>query len=515
LGVAIVTFVAVAADALLLRSPFGHDESVYALKAKDLAYPGLVDAKGFWTPYRAPGLPALLSVLFRIQVTALGARIVVVIFGVVALALIWALGRRLVDPTVGGLAAILAALTPAFTITYTFLLVDGPGATLSLAAILLFLPILDGSIRWSRTAAIIGFAWLATIIRFGAPISFGVGLGTVGAVAAVRALREKDYRRLADIAVVGVGTLMSIPLFYWSELLTTSGISPMEANEALKSSKGLTASTGWRDLKTWLNREILGHHHVLAISLVVLAGSALAIGLAIRSPRLRLPVLVFAVGSFGTALGIVVAVGLIQTNYLVISVPFVALLASVGIVETSRLLPPLKALRLGALAVFVLVAFATSRDRTNALHETLAKSSTRLRDASYAVADQTEGNCLIISSYYPQLSWFSGCAGAPFPRAVAQPDDNPEVLGTYADIPTSATAAFEWWQQVDERADPDGVALLIIDRGKRQPTAEEIEAARHLYVKYFFTDLEARFPLFVAQLDPCLFNDSCNDHKRP
>ncbi|MFM2077252.1 MAG: hypothetical protein RJA49_1142, partial [Actinomycetota bacterium] len=103
-----------AAIGLRLRSPFGHDESVYALKARELANPGQMHVYQYWSAYRAPGFPAVLSLVFRVKESALAARGLIVLFSILTLWCVWAIGRKLVDPVTGGLAALLTAITPAF-----------------------------------------------------------------------------------------------------------------------------------------------------------------------------------------------------------------------------------------------------------------------------------------------------------------------------------------------------------------------------------------------------------------
>ena len=340
LGSGVFCLLLSAAIGLRLRSPFGHDESVYALKARELAHPGQMHVYQYWSAYRAPGFPAVLSLVFRVKESALAARGLVVLFSILTLWCVWAIGRKLVDPVTGGLAALLTAITPAFAAMSTFVLVDGPGAALSLLAILLFLPILQGRISWWRSAAVIVVCWAATTVRFGAPLCYGVGLGALGLVAVVRSLKDRDWRRILNVAVVGIGAVAAIPGLYSSQLFAVDGLSPKAANDALRGSKNLTVWTGWRDLRQWFVDEVMHNQLEYAFTIVVLIGVVAAVVLAVRRRELRLPLGFFLFCAVGGLVGLVVSVGLIVTNYLMIVMPFVALAAAVGFVGVSRLVAP-------------------------------------------------------------------------------------------------------------------------------------------------------------------------------
>ena len=122
-------FMVVAAQALAVRSPLGHDESVYALRSGDLLEGWSFLSGDYWRDYPAPGLPLMLSGLGRIvRVHVATARALVVLLGVGILAVTVYFGVRLKSWTVGVVGAALLAVTYGFALTSTTLLADTPGA---------------------------------------------------------------------------------------------------------------------------------------------------------------------------------------------------------------------------------------------------------------------------------------------------------------------------------------------------------------------------------------------------
>ena len=84
--------------ALAVRSPLGHDESVYALRSRNLLEGWTYLSGDYWRDYRAPGLPLMFSGLGRvIGVHVTTARAFVVLLGVLIVLVTALLGRRLAN----------------------------------------------------------------------------------------------------------------------------------------------------------------------------------------------------------------------------------------------------------------------------------------------------------------------------------------------------------------------------------------------------------------------------------
>ncbi len=133
------------------RAPAGeHDPAFYEALARSLAAgDGYAGPTGQPTAYYPPGYPAALSVVVWLvlhtplpdDVPMAGAALNLVV-GTVSIALVGLLGRRLVGPWVGAIAAVLVALTPSL-IMYTGLLLTETlfiGVELAALAVLLWRP---------------------------------------------------------------------------------------------------------------------------------------------------------------------------------------------------------------------------------------------------------------------------------------------------------------------------------------------------------------------------------------
>ena len=95
LGIVIVCYLAICISALAERSALGHDESVYALRSRDLQG-GWTNLSGnYWRDYRAPGLPLLLAAVGRVLGTYVtAARFVVVLLGLTIIIVTTIIGAR-------------------------------------------------------------------------------------------------------------------------------------------------------------------------------------------------------------------------------------------------------------------------------------------------------------------------------------------------------------------------------------------------------------------------------------
>lgn len=133
--VLLVVCLAVAVAGVLLiaqGAPLGHDESVYALRAR--YYAGDLPAMA-WADYRAEGLAVLAAPLVALGGTEPEIRGLVLAFAVALVVLTWALARLLFRPGTGLVAAALVAATPAMLVFGWQVLLDVPAAAFGLAAV--------------------------------------------------------------------------------------------------------------------------------------------------------------------------------------------------------------------------------------------------------------------------------------------------------------------------------------------------------------------------------------------
>src|SRR5690349_20939554 len=105
---------------------YNSDEAVYAGTAASMA--GHTDYSGMFPVFRAHPLlfQTFLSLLFRSGVSDWGGRALAAAFGVAAVGVTYALGRRLYGPVCGAIAGLLLAVMPYHVIVSRQVLLDGP-----------------------------------------------------------------------------------------------------------------------------------------------------------------------------------------------------------------------------------------------------------------------------------------------------------------------------------------------------------------------------------------------------
>jgi 4-amino-4-deoxy-L-arabinose transferase-like glycosyltransferase len=194
-GVACAAFVAISLPALLIRSPLGHDESVYALRASNLLDGWTFRSGDYWRDYRAPGLPVMLSFVGRVTGVHVSVfRFVVVALGAATIAATFAVGKMLRGWTVGVGAALAMMLTSGFLLASTTLLADVPGAAFAMIAIAAYVhDVRQGRLHTSFVIVPIA-CFASTLSRFGTPFMLGAGLIATAVVDAPEIVARRNVR---------------------------------------------------------------------------------------------------------------------------------------------------------------------------------------------------------------------------------------------------------------------------------------------------------------------------------
>ncbi|MDH3193713.1 MAG: glycosyltransferase family 39 protein, partial [Acidimicrobiia bacterium] len=210
-------------------APLGHDEAVYALKARTLSE-GTTSAF-FWNDYRAPGLPMILALIGRYVSSDASMRLGVVVFGGLTILLTWLIGRKLFDGQVGLIAAAGLAFSPVVVASASSVWPDLPGTALGLAvlAVLIFSTHRDKVSWWVLVAAPLSIA--ATLVRFGAPIPIGIG-----AVAVAVWRWEVVRRSLPQVAALGMLTALPVWAMLGTSRFLGTAMSPLDAIASLDAS---------------------------------------------------------------------------------------------------------------------------------------------------------------------------------------------------------------------------------------------------------------------------------------
>jgi len=380
-------------------APLGHDEAVYALKARTLAE-GTTSAF-FWNDYRAPGLPMALALIGRFVSSDASMRLGVVVFGGLAILLTWLIGRKLFDQRVGLGAATGMAFSPVVIASASSVWPDLPGTAIGLAVltVLIFSVQKDTVSWWVLAAAPLSVA--ATLVRFGAPIP--VGMGAV----AIAVWRWKVVRRSVP-QVVALGVLTGVPVWV---LLSTSliggALSPLDAIASLDSSNDFPFYQGLVDYAKMADFLVLNPPGLLLV-----VGVIFGIVTAVRVPSSRKSFALPAVIALVTVLGLALTLHG-EYRYLAPAYPWLWISAAFGLSEASRSLGT-AFVGPGIAALLVLTILGGAADGG----VEVAKNKERFPDIRTAAIQlnqaTNDGECGVITGYVPQVAWYSRCVTTNF-----------------------------------------------------------------------------------------------------
>lgn len=438
IGLITAIFLALGMAVIALGAPFGHDEAVYGLRGRTLA--GVSTSEFYWRDYRAPGLPALLAVASLLDGDEMAFRAVVLLFGAGGLVLTWLLGRTIDGPHAGIWSAGALAVMPQWLVASTQALPDVPGGVVGLVALLaVALFIRRGGGGWLSALAVTA-ATIATVFRYGAPIAIGASCATLVIV---------WWRAAWPLAgrVVALGTAMlgaMAAVLLWPPL-TGSNESPFRAVRDLTE----RADTGFfvrpaSDLLAVLPE---------SVGWVPASGLLLGVALIVKRVAQRRRVGGMLLGltlALGTALTLFATLTHGEARYLAPVLPLLALFVGAVLARLMAGIPPARLVALTPLVV--LLGMGPAHSEAAAWMESLSRGNTALRGVSQQLRHQN-GDCAVVSSYNPQVEWYSGC-----PSSSA---------GSWED-PASAPAA-----EAALPSDTD-VFVIAVERGKRQPEDEQL-----------------------------------------
>lgn len=420
-------------------APLGHDESVYALRAQFYAQGDV--SGGYWGSHRAVGLPLMMAATWLVSGTEPYLRSVVLGFGMLGVVLTWAWGRFAFGRAAGLLAAALLAMVPTYLEWSTRIGVDVPGAVLSLAAVALFWWSSRGPrVSW-LAIGVIPLVVVATAVRYGAPVALVFGLAGVG-LAHLRAVRNS----LVATGVTALGTIAGVLVILLVPGATGSQRPPLMAFRSRQGAPWSSSVSDFMDLLPSM---------VGPVGLVIGVGLVLAVVAAWRRGVPTKPLLMNAGIAVGFLILLNVTVGHGERRYLLPALPFVAAWSAAGLVWVGRYLP-----RAGVVACVVALmaggGFVTAWAGQESVERLERFSALRL--ASRELGEAVGPQCLVLTSYLPQASWYSGCAGQTLPHG--QPED----VGRFRRRLAATVGA------PLEGVPPDSeVTALLANEGKRQP----------------------------------------------
>lgn len=511
IGVLCVAFVAISLPSLFVRSPLGHDEAVYALRARNMLDGWTYRSGDYWRDYRAPGLPVMLSLVAR--VTGAGVtvfRFVVVLLGAATLGSTFFAGRVLRGWTVGLGAALAMMLTSGFVLSSTTLLADVPGAAFAMIAVAAYVhDVRQGQLRTSLVIVPLA-CFVSTLSRFGAPFMLGAGLVATVVVYAPEIAARRDVRLVAQSAALAaiVGAVVAVVVL--TDTFTLDGTSPATANSDLVSGNGFTFSTGIADLWNVIN-PWSGHFFSLWsrwVAVLFLVGVVAAlISIAFDRSRARIVVFGLLAGLIST-FAIVITVGLVVPNYLALTLPFWALTAATGWDAILRAVTQIRiqAVRDGLLVlagVGLVLLIVASAQRVKDGHEGYVDAYANIRQASVYTGEQLGDDCQLIARYTPQAGYYSGCEIFPFTRV--SPDDPANDLASAAEAITDNGS-------YGSAVESGGLAVMYVERAIRQPELTLAISLDDLYARRLIElgePEDRRQHVIVEVVASCVADFSC------
>lgn len=450
------------------RVPIGHDEAVYLLRGRFLAGGTATGGgEGYWSPYRAPGLPALLSVSNRVVGESISlSRLVVVLFGVATIVATGYWVGRLAGRVAGSIAPWMVIMTAAFTSYGSLVLLDIPGTFLVLiAAIIVERSTVGGVVSWWPLSLLPVVAMAAVYTRFGAPTNLAA---VIAAVVLCRAdlLLAAGRRATAFIrlGVIGALTAVAVGAVLVVPALTQSRTSPLRLQRIRQERKEVSAFASYRDTLDllWPNGSRTGEAFTWVGLVVIAIGIVLAIVAAVRG-MYRRAVIAGAIGTVVWIVGLNYALAEMFGNYLGLGVPFIALLASPGwafAYHHASLFSGGQRAAVAAASIIAILGSAQALTRATEQVEAQVKLEP-LRSAGAAVNEVApDQECALFTSYV-QITWYADCVMTNF--GVMQ-------YGTYGAVDPQRRGVFD----LDE-IERDHLYVVLVDGGKRQPEGDRLE----------------------------------------
>jgi hypothetical protein len=423
---------------ILEGGTLGHDEAAYALKSRQWleGTPG----SGWWI-HRGVGMSVYGYVVLGLGGSEAGLRLL----GLVALMALsagaWALGRRMHDAATGAMASVAVVAGPAILRRSTEYLSDIPSAALlTFTMVILWRELKERDQPSYRLLWALPTAWAAFYLRYQSSIS--LVLITLTAVALWWPKLRK--RPGPVLGLVGVGLLGLIPHFILSIDLTGTPWGIV---------KGTSDQVGTR------LGEGLGHYwDLLGWALAGWVGPvALVMGLAgavfwwkSRETRDRYVFLL------APALLQVLVLGLVahgEPRFLFFPI---ALTVVAGAMTVRRLVDEAEKPWAGAgalaLGMIVIGSLALSVPQARIYVSNREENNEAVKLVATELASRTgDVSCGVITSYSPQVTYYSGCLTDIFWTGL-------EPVDALARLPTEARF------------------LVLMDNGKRQPTGEGLDA---------------------------------------
>lgn len=442
----LAAFVVVAtARAVISGGALGHDESAYAVKAR--SWVGDAPASG-WDLHRAPLLSLLGAPLVAIGSAEGPLRVLAVLLALGALGAVGLVAHRLGGWWAVPLAVGVVGASVAYLRRGSEYLTDVPAAGLLLASCWLVLGLLRDPPVAPRRAY-----WLAPLVAAAFYMRYQSSLAVVAMALGALAAWPAEVRRLLPVlwrtAALTVVLLLPHAIWAMAETGTPWGVVTYTQGKGGRAYLG----EGLGDYAEMFPDDLAGRTGAIAIAVAAL-GVVLGIVRAIGRRRLdrdaRTAIFVAVVVAVS-----VVPLGLVahgEERFVFFPVWLLIATGAAVVVRFASWIGRRGERRwaVAALAAAVLAWLAPAVDTARFVDrnaESRSRSFQVLVDASRAIADDGEGTCGVLTTYGPQITWYSSCTTSP-------------VLLTRDDLGVRSVVG-------------DRRYVLLFEHGKREPTGED------------------------------------------
>lgn len=402
--VVVFAFVSVAlVRSILDGGALGHDESAYALKARAWV-DGTPDTG--WQLHRAPlnSLLAVPIVLFTESEVAF--RLLGAVLALVSLVGVGLVGSRLGGRWAAAVAVATVGSSHPFLRRGSEFLTDVPSAGLLLLIIWIVLTVVSDPDRYSRRVI-----WLAPLVAGAFYMRYQSALAIVGIVLAVSIVWPRIVARLRKpiARAVGLTVLLLVPHLIWA---TSVSGRPW----------GVVLQTGEAGGRQFLGEGLVDYFRMFPIDLVGPVGALVAvtgIGWVVWKTITRLSGTRSPDGDVALFIGIVVVVAVVplglishgEPRFVFFSMWLLIAVGSSAVVSlTLRLNSPYGAVALVAAATLWLPLFTETVRRVDANAEARGDTFAVVADASNTIEADGSGTCAILTTYQPQVTWYSTCS---------------------------------------------------------------------------------------------------------
>ncbi len=391
----------------------GHDESAYALKGR-VWLQGTPDTG--WSLHRGPAL----SVFGYLMLALDGAEPALRSIGLISLAALiaatWALGERLFGGVVGPVAALVVVAGPSMLRRATEYLTDIPSAALLTACMVIVWGEFAGRDEGPtmRLLWMLPLAWGAFYLRYQSILAFGLIALTI----MILWLPRVRSRPWPLVATLGIGLVGLLPHFLYSIAETGSPL-------------GIIQYTSRVAGRAYLGEGLVDYALAMAWPLMGLVGIPIAVFFSWwivaywRKADQRMRAIFLGI----PALGQVILLGLLshgEPRFVFFPLALLSVGGAAGFMALSRdWQPRVKRGAEFALASLLIGSIALSIAATRGSVDNRVLSNEPVELAAELVeAETASDSCGVMTSYAPQITFYSGCA-----TSVFRPNLDPRCCG--------------------------------------------------------------------------------------